>query len=680
MFESLQLIILLLVSSVCLVALFKYLSLPPMIAYFVVGLVLGPHALAILPDSESSRHFVEFGIVFLMFTIGLEFSLPKLNSMRKILFGLGGSQVLITLLVVIIFAMFFGLQLPSAFIIGAALTMSSTAIVSKILIERSDLNSRHGRLSIGILLFQDIAVIFVLILIPVFNNLEADLFNLLSFALLKIIFLLFIVFKAGKPVMNFWFDIVARNKSRELFVLNVLMITLIFSYFTKMAGLSYALGAFLAGMIISETRYRHQVESDITSFRNILLGLFFISVGMMLNIDVFINNFNLIVILFLAFTIFKVFLITALTMIFKYELGVGIRTGVILSQAGEFGFVILALGQKNEIISGDIFQIILSVCLLSMLVAPILIPLNGRIARWIAKGYSKKSETLVKQIEGVGHDYSDHVILCGYGRSGQYLGRFLKEENIDFIAIDMDLNRVSDASIAGENVMYGDASRRIVLKAAGIERAKAIIVAYTDDRSTEKVLNVIRESYPILPVIVRTKDESSVEKLQHAGATDVVPEVQEGSLMLASHALVLLGIPLSNVIKKIRVFRSERYKMFRGYFAGATDIDSENVNQDLLQLHSIEIKDYFYANNNSLSALLIKNFDIEIQYIRRPNMLENIEPRSDVAFMTIFCLFFIELVISLQIALPTTNPSAFLSDFIVCSVIPNPITTFLDLL
>ena len=630
MFESLQLIILLLVSSVCLVALFKYLSLPPMIAYFVVGLVLGPHALAFLPDSESSRHFVEFGIVFLMFTIGLEFSLPKLNSMRKILFGLGGSQVLITLFTVIIFAMFFGLQLPSAFIIGAALTMSSTAIVSKILIERSDLNSRHGRLSIGILLFQDIAVIFILILIPVFNNLEADLLNLISFALLKIIFLLFIVFKAGRPVMNFWFDIVAKNKSRELFVLNVLMITLIFSYFTKMAGLSYALGAFLAGMIISETRYRHQVESDITSFRNILLGLFFISVGMMLNLEIFINNFNLIFILFFTFTIFKVVLITALTMIFKYELGVGIRTGVILSQAGEFGFVILALGQKNGIISGDILQIILSVCLLSMLIAPILIPLNGRIARLVAKGYSKKSETLVKQIKGIGYDYSDHVILCGYGRSGQYLGRFLKEENIDFIAIDMDLNRVSDASIAGENVMYGDASRRIVLKAAGIERAKAIIVAYTDDKSTEKVLNVIRETYPILPVIVRTKDESSVEKLQNAGATDVVPEVQEGSLMLASHALVLLGIPLSNVIKKIRVFRSERYKMFRGYFAGATDVDSENVNHDLLQLHSIEIKDYFYASNKLISMLIIKKFDIEVQYIRRPNMLENIEPRSDI--------------------------------------------------
>jgi len=601
-----------------------------MIAYFVVGLALGPNALAILPDSESSRHFVEFGIVFLMFTIGLEFSLPKLNSMRNILFGLGGTQVLITLLAVIVCGIFFGLQLPSAFIIGAALTMSSTAIVSKILIERLDLNSRHGRLSIGILLFQDVAVIFILILIPVFNNLDADLFKLIIFALLKIIFLLFIVFRAGKPVMNFWFDIVAKNKSRELFVLNVLMITLIFSYVTKLAGLSYALGAFLAGMIISETRYRHQVESDITSFRNILLGLFFISVGMMLDIDILKSNFIIIALLFFAFTLFKIILITGLTMIFKYELGVGIRTGIILSQAGEFSFVILALGQKNGIISGDIFQIILSVCLISMLIAPLLIPLNGRIARWISKGYTKKSETLVKQIEGVGHDYSDHVILCGYGRSGQYLGRFLKEENINFIAIDMDLNRVSDASTAGENVMYGDASRRTVLRAAGIERAKAIIVAYADDRSTEKVLNVIRETYPILPVIVRTADESSVEKLQNAGATDVVPEVQEGSLMLASHALVLLGIPLSNVIKKIRIFRSERYKMFRGYFAGETDVGDETSNQDLLQLHSIEIKEYFSMNDSPISKLSLKNFDVEIKYIRRPNMLENIQPRPDI--------------------------------------------------
>jgi CPA2 family monovalent cation:H+ antiporter-2 len=630
MFESIQLIILLLVSSVLMVALFRYLRLPPMIAYFVVGLILGPFALGILPDSESSRHFVEFGIVFLMFTIGLEFSLPKLNSMRHILFGLGGSQVIITLATTMVFSTFLGLDLAAAFIIGSALTMSSTAIVSKILMERIDLNSRHGQLSIGILLFQDIAVILILILIPVFNSQVIDLYSLLWISLFKIIVLLFILFRVGQPVMNFWFGIVAKQKSRELFVLNVLMITLIFAYVTKLTGLSYALGAFLAGMLISETRYRYQVESDIASFRDILLGLFFISIGMMLNIEVFIKYYLVIFLLFFGYTIFKMTLITYLAKLFKYELGVGIRSGVILGQAGEFSLVILALGQEQNLISGDILQIMLSVCLLSMLFASFIIPFNGRIARYLSKDYLRNSEKLVNKIEASSENFSEHVIICGYGRSGQYLGRFLKEENISFIAIDMDLNRVNDAANAGEKVMYGDASRRVVLRAAGIERARALVVAYADDRSSTKVLNVIRETYPDLPVVVRTRDESSIQQLQDSGATDVVPEVLEGSLMLASHALVLLDVPLTRVIKKIRAFRNERYKIFRGYFMGTSEASDDLQGQDQLQLHSIEVKNNFYLFNKQINKIPFGKFNVEIQHLRRPNMLEDIEPRVDI--------------------------------------------------
>ena len=630
MFESIQLIILLLVSSVLMVALFRYLRLPPMIAYFVVGLILGPYALGVLPDSESSRHFVEFGIVFLMFTIGLEFSLPKLNSMRHILFGLGGAQVAITLVTTMVFSTFLGLDLAEAFIIGSALTMSSTAIVSKILMERIDLNSRHGQLSIGILLFQDIAVILILILIPVFNSQVIDLYSLLWISLFKIVVLLFILFRVGQPVMNFWFGIVAKQKSRELFVLNVLMITLIFAYVTKLTGLSYALGAFLAGMLISETRYRYQVESDIASFRDILLGLFFISIGMMLNLDVLIEYYPTIFLIFFLYTIFKATVITFLARLFKYELGVGIRAGVILGQAGEFSFVILALGQEQGLISGNILQIILSVCLLSMLFASLIIPFNGRIARYISKEYLKNSEKLVNKIEASSEDFNEHVIICGYGRGGQYLGRFLKEENISFIAIDMDLNRVNDAANAGEKVMYGDASRRVVLRAAGIERAKALVIAYSDDRSSLKVLNVIRDAYPDLPVIVRTRDESSIQQLQDAGATDVVPEVLESSLMLASHALVLLDVPLARVIKKIRAFRNERYKIFRGYFMGSSEASDDMQGQDQLQLHTIEVKNNFYLKNKLINEIPFDRFNIEIQHLRRPNMLEDIEVRTDI--------------------------------------------------
>ena len=631
MLESIELIIiLLLVCSVIFLTVFKYFKLSATIAYFAVGILLGPSGAGILYDSDSIRHFVEFGIVFLMFSIGLEFSLPKLNSMRGILFGLGGAQVLITLATTFFVSRLFGLDLAMAFVIGSALTMSSTAIVSKILIERIDLNSRHGRLSIGILLFQDIAVIPILILLPALSAPAIDINTLFIPIILKIAVLLSILFWLGKPIINFWFGLVAQQKSRELFVLNVLMVTMFFAYLTHLAGLSYALGAFLAGMLISETRYRYQVESDIASFRDILLGLFFISVGMMLNLNIFIEYLWIIITIFIGYSLFKATLIALLTKAFKYELGVGIRTGIILGQAGEFSFVILALAKEQNIIGGDILQIILSVCLLSMICAPFLIPYNGRIARFLSKSYIKNSQKNIDKINDIGHNLSDHVILCGYGRSGQFLGRFLKEEHIPFIAIDMDLNRVNDASNAGELVMYGDASRRVVLNAAGIKNCKAVIITYADDRASSKVLTVVRETYLDLPVIVRTADESSIALLQKEGATEVVPEVLEGSLMLGSHALMVLGIPLGRIVKKIRSFRSERYAMFRGYFKGSTDISDDFSGQEQLELHSIEIKRNPLLMGSKLENIRFEDFNIQIQYLRRPNMLENIDPRPDI--------------------------------------------------
>jgi CPA2 family monovalent cation:H+ antiporter-2 len=630
MLESVELIILLLISSVVFLTLFRYLKLSATIAYFVVGILLGPSAAGFLHDSESVRHFVEFGIVFLMFSIGLEFSLPKLNSMRGILFGLGGAQVLITLATSLFISRLFGLDFTMAFVVGSALTMSSTAIVSKLLIERLDLNSRHGKLSIGILLFQDIAVIPILILIPALSSQSIDINTIFISISLKVILLLSILFWLGKPVMNFWFGLVAKQKSRELFVLNVLMVTMFFAYLTELAGLSYALGAFLAGMLISETRYRYQVESDISSFRDILLGLFFISVGMMLNLNIFFDNFWVILSILFAYTLFKASLIALLTKAFKYEMGVGIRTGVILGQAGEFSFVILALANEQNLIGGEILQIVLSVCLLSMITASFLIPYNGKIARFLSRSYTKNSQKNIDKIDEVGHNLSDHVILCGYGRSGQFLGRFLKEENISFIAIDMDLNRVNDAASAGEKVMYGDASRRVVLNAAGISTCKAVIITYADDRASSKVLSVIRESYLELPIIVRTTDETSIERLQEEGASEVVPEVLEGSLMLGSHALIMLGVPLGRVVKKIRAFRSERYAMFRGYFKGSTDITDDFSGQEQLELHSIEVRKNPLLLSVKLDSIRFEDFHVQIQYLRRPNMLEDIEPRPDI--------------------------------------------------
>jgi len=628
MFDSLTSVLLLLTSSVLAIALFRALRLPAMLAYFVVGMLFGPSGFNFLSSTESGRHVAEFGIVFLMFSIGLEFSLPKLYAMRKTLFGLGGAQVLITLAVTMLLGWMAGLSLSTAFVIGGALTMSSTAIVSKILMERVDLNSRHGRLSIGILLFQDLAVIPILVLIPALGANSGSLVTTLGLSLIKSAVLLFVLFKFGKTIINFWFSLVAGQRSRELFVMNVLMVTLLLASATKIAGLSYALGAFIAGMLISETRYRYQVESDIASFRDILLGLFFISVGMLLDFHYLINHIGLVLALLAGFVLFKALVIAALTRIFGFEMGVGIRTGIILAQAGEFSFVILALGLEQKLIGGNDLQLVLAASLISMVAAPFVIQYNGRIARKLVKSYTRNSSQVVEELEGVAKDLKDHVIICGYGRSGQYLGRFLKEENIPFIALDIDPTRVHEAAAAGQHVMYGDAGRRIVLQAAGGARAKALIVSYSDMRASMKVLHVAQEAYPKLPVIVRTYDDAHMDEFREAGATEVVPEVLEGSLMLASHALVLLGVPLNRVVKRIRRFREERYKMFKGYFRGVSDTSVADEQQ--VRLHSIEISKNSYAKKLRLDHIDFARFNVEVQLIRRPNMLEDILPRPDI--------------------------------------------------
>jgi monovalent cation:H+ antiporter-2, CPA2 family len=627
MFDSLTSVLLLLTSSVLAVALFRALHLPAMLAYFFVGMLFGPFGFNFLPSTDSGRHVAEFGIVFLMFSVGLEFSLPKLYAMRKTLFGLGGAQVVITLGVSMLVGILAGLAWPTAFVVGGALTMSSTAIVSKILMERVDLNSRHGRLSIGILLFQDLAVIPILVLIPALGAHSGDLRTMLGLSLIKTAVLLFVLLKFGKLVINFWFELVAGQRSRELFVMNVLMVTLLLAAATKMAGLSFALGAFIAGMLISETRYRYQVESDIAPFRDILLGLFFISVGMLLNFHYLLNHIGLVLALFAGFVLLKAFVIAILTRLFGYETGVGIRTGVILAQAGEFSFVILALGLEQKLIGGDELQIVLAASLISMIIAPFIIQKNGRIARKLVKNYTVKSGQVISDLEGATKELNNHVIICGYGRSGQYLGRFLKEENIPFIALDIDPTRVHEAAAAGQHVMYGDAGRRIVLEAAGGARAKALIVSYSDMRASMKVLHVAQEAYPNLPVIVRTYDETHMDEFRDAGATEVVPEVLEGSLMLASHALVLLGVPLNRVVKRIRLFREERYKMFKGYFRGVTD--ANDTDNRLMRLHSVEIGRQSYARKLRLDHIDFAKYQVEVQMIRRPNMLEDIHPRPD---------------------------------------------------
>jgi len=616
MHETLPAILVLLTSAVMVVALFRAFKLPAMLAYFLVGILLGPKTFGLLPDNEANRELAEFGIVFLMFSIGLEFSLSQLYSMRRIVLGIGGMQVLVTMGVIMLICLGLGLAWETALIVSGAFAMSSTAIVSKLLVERLDLNSRHGRVSIGVLLFQDLAVVPLLVLIPAIASPSGSLGYTLGVAAIKAAVMLSLLFVIGKNLMNRWFGVVARQRSRELFVMNVLMVTLVLAYATKLAGLSYALGAFIAGMLISETRFRYQVESDIAAFRDILMGLFFITIGMLLDFNAVASQFSTILLITAGLIVFKALVVTLLTYAFKFESGVAVRAGVTLAQAGEFSFVVISLGLEHSLISNGVLQLVLASSLLSMLFAPFIIQHNLQIAEFFSRTYTKNRKDQIETIQSAGKQLSGHVIICGFGRSGQYLSRFLKEEKFPYIALDIDPNRVQEAASAGENVMYGDAGKRLVLDAAGASKAKALIISYDDPPSAIKILHLVNDYFPNLPVVVRTVDDANMERFRDAGASEVVPEVLEGSLMLASHALVLLGVPLNRVVKRIRLFREERYKMFKGFFHGISDGD-EAVERAAPRLHSVPINALAFCIGKPLKEIYFGLCKAEITAVRR---------------------------------------------------------------
>lgn len=616
-----QSVLILLAIAVLAVVVFRLLRLPPMLGYLLAGVIIGPHALGWVSDTDETRHLAQFGVVFLMFSIGLEFSLSKLVTMKRIVFAFGTSQVVISILLVMVVAWALGLDWRVGFVLGGALAMSSTAIVIKMLSERLELNVPHGRQIIGVLLFQDLAVIPLLIIIPALaSTLDSDTGDysiLLAVALLKILTVLALILFFGQRLMRPWFYVVAHQKSSELFVLNVLLITLGLAWLTELVGLSLALGAFLAGMLISETEYRYQVEDDIKPFRDILLGLFFITIGMVLDLQVVIQNFLWVAIILTALIVVKILLITSLARLFGADSSVAVRTGMNLAQGGEFGFVLLAQASAIGLVENTILQPILAAMVLSMFIAPFIIEYSERITRqfntseWMQRAMqitTIASQTMVVQ---------DHVIICGFGRSGQNMSRILEQESIPFIALDLDPQRIREAKIAGELVVYGDAARREVLIAAGLLRAKVLVVSYADTVSALKILSHVRTMRPELAVVVRTRDDSDIDLLKEAGATEVVAEILEGSLMLASHALMFVDVPTGRILRRMRNIREQRYSLFRGFFFGTTDEIEEGNERLFPRLLTITIIPGAAAINKTLGELDFAGLSVEVTAIRR---------------------------------------------------------------
>ena len=573
---SLELTLLYLLAAVLGVVGCRFLKLPPMLGYLVVGVLIGPNALAFAQNSEGIRHLAEFGVVFLMFVIGLEFNLPKLKAMRRFVFGLGLFQVVLTIVMVTTVSVFLSVMAPTlwgmswqtALTLAGALAMSSTAIVIKLMSDRLELDSEHGKRVLGVLLFQDLAVVPLLILIPALNAPPEQLMTALFFASAKAVVLIAILLTGGQRVMRWWLLLVARRQTEELFVLNVLLITLGLAWLTELAGLSLALGAFVAGMLISETEFKHRVETDIKPFHDILLGLFFITIGMMLDWRIIWDRWTFVLFLVTVPVAFKFVLIAALARTGGASEGISLRTGLYLAQAGEFGFVLLTLGNQHNLIPPDWLNPVLASMVLSMMATPfIIMRANQWVMKWSASDWLQQSLEMT-QLAQKSINTEKHIIICGYGRCGQNLAKLLKTQKISYIALDLDPDRVSRAQSQGDHVAYGDAARLQSLMAVGLERASAVVVTYLDNASAFKVLALAREHAPHVPVVVRTQDDHDLAKFQAAGAAEVVPETIEGSLMLATHALALVGVPMKRVIRMVQAQRLQRYELLRDFDPG----------------------------------------------------------------------------------------------------------------
>jgi len=616
-----------LTSAVLIVWLFRRLHLPAILAYLVAGVLVGEHGLGLAQEHVNYEHFAELGIVFLLFTLGLEFSLPKLVAMRHLVVTVGSLQVTISLVLFLVVAMFLGQSFATSLTIGGILALSSTAIVIRQLSESGGMKKKSGQLSVAVLLFQDVAVVPLLIVIPLLAQGGDSSFLLaLLFALVKGVFVVSLLMFSGKWLLPRLFNLVAQVRTDELFVLTTLLVTLVASALTQWFGLSMALGAFLAGMMLGESQYKHQLEADIRPYRDILLGLFFVTVGMKLDINVVFSSPLTIILLLISFMAIKVVVIAILAIRAGESPKDAWAAGIMLAQMGEFGFVLIALASQVEVLPDDTASILLGTGVLSMAITPYMVAHARSWALW----FSREKQMDTKPLEQLPKSASlnDHVIICGFGRIGQTVSRFLKQESIDFVAIDIDPLRATKARDAGENVLFGSSRQAELLHAAQLSKAKLVVIAFGEDKQSIDVIQKVRSLAPNVPILVRTRNDDQLDELHAAGANEVVPESLEGSLMLVSQVLSLTGVPFSRIVRRVQKERKNHYNHLHGFFQGEhTDMSPDAIDR-IEFAHAILLTDDSFANGHSIASLKLDERRVIVIALRR-NDIELEEPSPE---------------------------------------------------
>lgn len=602
-------VLLLLMATLAVVVGLKRLHLPLILAFLLVGMVVGPHALGWVEATETTGTLAEFGVVFLLFTLGLEFSLPRLIAMRGEVFTLGGLQVFATTAAAAAVGWALGLALPVAILLGGAVAMSSTAIVLRQLTAQDELNRTHGRLAFGVLLFQDLAVVPFLALAGVLGSPQESYTTFeIALALGKAAVALLIVLAAGRWLLRPLFHEIASSNAPELFTFAVLFVAIGASWATHAAGLSFALGAFLAGMMLAETEYRYQVEAGIRPFRDTLLGLFFVTIGMQLDVPELLAHLPVVLALLAGLLVVKATIVMLAARPFAGQWFKALRAGLVLSPGGEFGFALIAL--------------LLAAITLSMLIAPVMIRHNKRIARTVL-GQTGPEASGLERLEAANQALArrEHVILCGYGRVGQNVARVLETEGFEFLAMDLDPVRVRAALAAGDAVIYGDAADEGVLKSAGLDRANAVVVTFSDTARSLAIVRAVRRSRSELPILVRATDDAHLEDLLAAGATEVVPETLEAALTLVSNALHMLQVPPSRVIRAVGEIRRQRYKTLRSVIRRDPAGDADESGTFREELHTVVLPPGAWSIGRTIQEIRDRGAEVSFTAVRRDGIV-----------------------------------------------------------
>lgn len=629
--QPLSQVLILLAASLLVVTIARRLRLPTILGYLVVGMGLGPHAAGIVERSATTDLLAELGIVFLLFTLGLEFAFARMLAMRREVFGLGSAQVTLTVGAVALIARSFGVPWLIAVVVGGAIAMSSTAIILHQLTDRAELNRTHGRLAFSMLLFQDLAFVPLLALASALARGSAVNFSPLA----TLLFLsggalaVLIVLAAGRWLLRPLFHVIAHSRLRELFTLAVLFVVLAAAWTSYLAGLSLALGAFLAGMMVAESEYRHQIEVVIRPFRDILLGLFFISVGMLLDIGLLFHEFATVSVMLCALVVIKATLAALATRLFARSAFKAIRTGVVMAIGGEFGIALFTITLRGDLIAPEWGEPLLVAIVLSMVLSPLILSNNKRIARLLLREKGPPVTAMQREAAASREIAArDHVILCGFGRVGQNVARVLELQGFEFIALDLDPARIRAARQTGDPVLFGDSSDEDMLTEAGLANASAVVVSFSDPSTALGILRSIRRLRADVPVLVRTADDARLAELKDAGATEVVPETFEASLMLVSQVLMLLHVPVSRVVRAIGQIRASRYAVLRNIVSRDGEHPIDDTNEYEEEVKSVVLPPQAWAIGRTIEDARARGAQVAFTGVRRQGILGR-DPAGD---------------------------------------------------